>query len=334
VQHHASNFNDQFSIISSPAHQSMPPRIFTFTPNPNLDRTLTVTDVCLDTVLRAVASRVDPGGKGFNVARALHALGIAGTALAFLGGDTGARLRDMMAGAGVDVQAVPVANETRTCYVVTDAAGVRHLKVNEPGPVVSEAEVAACFAAIGAQVRSGDLWVLAGSLPPGVEQDFYARLIGLLHKMGAHVVLDASGEALRLGLHARPFLVKPNALEAGEALGIEISTPNVAAHAAAQLCAMGVDYGAISLGAEGLVLAHAGESVHAWPPAVQARNTVGAGDAAVAGMLWALAQGLPLDEMARWSVACGTAAAMRPGTDFGPLDEVERVATQVRIEHI
>lgn len=310
----------------------MRPRIRTLTPNPNLDRTLTVPAVRLEEVLRATESRLDPGGKGFNVSRALKGLGMESLAVALLGGADGARLGELLAAHGVAMRAVPIADETRTCYVVTDAAGSRHLKVNEPGPFVTEAEAAALFAVVAEEARPGDLWVLAGSLPRGLQDDFFERLIRLLRMHDARPVLDASGEALRLGLRALPFMIKPNALEAGELLGAPVRTPAEAAQAATRLCDAGVTIVAISLGAEGLVMAQGGHVVHALPPAVQARNTVGAGDATVAGMLWALAQGLPLIEMARWGAACGTAAAMRPGTDFGTLANVRAVAARVSVQ--
>ncbi len=134
-----------------------------------------------------------------------------------------------------------------------------------------------------------------------------------------------------MALEARPFLVKPNALEASEALGIPVETPADAARAALQLCASGIQIAAISLGADGLVLARHGEVVHAVPPQVHALSSVGAGDAALAGILWALAHDLPVGDMARWGAACGTAAAMRPGTDFAPYAEVHVLAAQVAI---
>lgn len=310
----------------------MPPRICTVTPNPNLDRTLTVPDVRLDEVLRATESRVDPGGKGFNVSRALKGLGMESLAIAFLGGADGERLGALLAGHGVTPRAVPIADDTRTCYVVTDAAGSRHLKVNERGPFVAESEAAALFAAVAEEAQPDDLWVLAGSLARGLPDDFYERMVRLLRTRGARSVLDAGGEAMRLGLRALPFMIKPNALEAGELLSASVRTPAEAAVAAARLCDAGVEIVAISLGAEGLVLARGGELVHALPPLVQVHNAVGAGDATVAGMLWALAQGLSLIEMARWGAACGTTAAMRPGTDFGVLADVQAVATEVRVE--
>ncbi len=163
----------------------MLPRIITVTPNPSLDRTLIVPAVRLDEVLRATATRVDPGGKGFNVARALAALGMQSTPIAYLGGDTGAALEAMMAAAGAPVEPIAIAGATRTCYVVSDAAGTHHLKVNEAGPEVSAAEENALFDALEARVRMSDLCVLAGSLPRGVDDDFYEQLVDMLNGRGA-----------------------------------------------------------------------------------------------------------------------------------------------------
>ena len=74
---------------------------------------------------------------------------------------------------------------------------------------------------------------------------------------------------------------------------------------------------ALSMGANGLVLTTADEAVWAKPPAVQVSNPTGAGDSLLAGVVWALQQGLPLADVARWGVATGTASAMRDGVSVG-----------------
>ncbi|MGL4648737.1 MAG: 1-phosphofructokinase family hexose kinase [Caldilineaceae bacterium] len=323
-----------------------PQRIVTLTPNPVLDRTLTVPQVTLDTVLRATEVRLDAGGKGFNVARALTTMGAQQTfggdavlAMALVGGATGALLESMLHAWGVATRFVQVQEETRTNIVVTEADGARHLKVNEPGPLISAFELEQLLAAVDDEVRSGDLWVLAGSLPRGLAPDFYARLVTRIQARGARVALDASGEALRLGLTSAPFLAKPNGLEVAEATGLPVNDPSEAAAAARRLVAMGVAIAAISLGSDGLVVGSAvggGETqvLHARPPTITARNTVGAGDAAVSGCLWALLLGEDADSLARWGAACGTAAAARAGVTFGTLDEVAAVANQVQVRRL
>ncbi len=317
-----------------------PQRIVTLTPNPVLDRTLTVPRVQLDTVLRADELRLDAGGKGFNVSRALKTMGSATLAMALVGGATGRLLQEMLHAWGVATRFVPIHDETRTNIVVTEPDGAHHLKVNEAGPQIRPQELEQLLAAVDDELQPGDLWVLAGSLPRGLRPDFYALLVERIGARGGAAALDASGAALQLGLQAAPFLAKPNGLEVAEATGLPASTPEEAAAAARRLLELGVQLPAISLGADGLLLAAlvGGASVpeiwHAQPPVIVALNTVGAGDAAVAGMVWALAQGMGPAEVVRYGAATGTAAAARPGVTFATLDEVETVARQVVVRRM
>lgn len=307
-------------------------RIFTLTPNPGIDHTMTVPEVRLNVVLRSLDIRKDPGGKGFNVARSLKALGVESTALAFVGGHTGDLITDLLSEWGVDTHLVRIRDETRTNWVVTDPQGRQHVKVNEPGPVITPEENAALTQRVETLAQAGDLWVLAGSLARGLAVDFYRDLVQRVQSKGARAVLDASGAALAAGIQAAPYLVKPNALEAEEATGIRVESPADAAAAVRELFGRGIQIVAVSMGADGLVLGGAGgEVVHARPPQVRALNAVGAGDAAVAGMVYALGQEWSLAEVARWGAANGTAAAMRAGVDFSPLDEVTAMARRVSV---
>ena len=320
--------------------------IVTVTPNPVLDRTLTVPCLALNEVLRATGSRLDWGGKGFNVSRALQALGAESVAMGFIGGATGQQLERGLRDLGIATDLTPIASETRTNIVVTEASAERHIKVNEAGPTVEAQELAASFDQARKRVHRGDLWVLSGSLPPGVPPDFYAQLITLVQERGARALLDASGEPLRLGCAAGPYLVKPNAVEAQEVTGKQIESRADALDAAVFFLRRGVELVALSLGAEGLLLASQRLAVRARSPQVPVQNAVGAGDALLAGLAWALAcperlnfvehgrkdREPPLEEMARWGVACGTTAAMREGVSVGTRAEVEKLYGQIRLE--
>jgi 1-phosphofructokinase family hexose kinase len=307
----------------------MSPRIITLTPNPVLDRTLIVPAVNLNEVLRATDKRDDLGGKGFNVSSALKAMGMDSLALGFVGGATGDRLQQMLAQRGIATKLLQIGDETRTNIVVTDTDGHQYLKVNEAGPLVTEREVEQLATMVEQEVRDGDYWVLAGSLPRGVPRDFYARLIPRIQNNGGRVLLDASGPALLHGLAAQPALIKPNALEASEAAGFPVTDIATAENAARSLQARGIEAVALSMGAAGMLAARGNDLVLAAPPQVTAVSAVGLGDAALAGMLWALIRDLPFEQVVRWSVACGTAAAMKPGTSFATLDEVRTVETSV-----
>jgi 1-phosphofructokinase family hexose kinase len=306
--------------------------IVTVTPNPALDRTLIVPQIVFDEMVRAEESRLDLDGKGVNVSKALRALGVPTVIMGFAGGAAGQVLEHALGERGYTTDFTRVAGETRTNTMIVDAVSARYVKANEPGPALQPAELAAFFAQARARLAPGDTWILSGSLPPGAPAGFYAELVTLLQASGARALLDTSGEPLRLGCAARPFLVKPNADEAQALTGEPIDGDAAARRAAAFFLDRGVELVALSLGADGLLLATRGQAVRARPPRVRALNPVGAGDALLAGIAWALEQRLGLPELARWGVASGTAAAMRIGTDSAARDAVEALYGQVQIE--
>jgi len=163
--------------------------IYTVTLNPAIDRELTVPLIEFDEVLRATESRIDYGGKGFNVSRMLTALGAQTVALAFGGGRAGVVLREGLEGLGIGTDFVEISGETRTNVSIVTRDRGHYVKVNEPGPTIAEDERAALAAQVRARARGGDWWVLAGSLPPGVAPAFYADLIHDIQAAGARVLL-------------------------------------------------------------------------------------------------------------------------------------------------
>jgi len=306
--------------------------IITVTPNPALDRTLIVPEIMFDTMVRASDSRLDLDGKGVNVSKALRSLGDATLIMGFTAGAAGDLLERGLDTLGFTTDFTRVAGETRTNTIIIDAASNRYVKANEPGPTVRSEDLAALLAQVREKVGRGDTWILSGSLPPGAPSDLYAQLVELIQAGGARALLDTSGEPLRLGCAAGPYLVKPNADEAHEITGQPIAGDEDALRAAAFFLGQGSELVALSLGADGLLLAGHGSAVRARPPLIQALNPVGAGDALLAGIAWALERGLGLDELARWGVASGTAAAMRVGTDAASRGEVERLHAQVQVD--
>jgi 1-phosphofructokinase family hexose kinase len=305
--------------------------IYTLTLNPALDRELTVPAFAFDQVLRASAVRVDHGGKGFNVSRALAALGAESIVLGFVGGATGESLTMGLADLGIRTDFVQVAGETRTNVSIVTEDHAHYIKVNDPGPAITPAEQTALLQKIRALAQPGDWWVLAGSLPPGVPTTFYAEVIRLVQSAGAHAVLDTSGEPLRVGCAARPFLVKPNATEAGDLAGARVTSPDEACDAFGAIHALGVQNVVISLGRVGALYSDGQNIWQAEPPQVDERNPIGAGDALVAGLVWALSRDYGGPEALRWGVVCGAAAASLDGTAMGSRSLVENLARQVRL---
>jgi 1-phosphofructokinase family hexose kinase len=305
--------------------------IVTVTLNPTLDKTFGLPKLQLGELNRAQWIRQDLGGKGINVSRALRALGLDSKIVSFVGGHTGRAMQDGLRAAGFDGCFVEIEGETRANITLFDEAANQYTKINEPGPTVGPHHVTELAAQVEQLVQPNDLWAFCGSLPPGAPADLYARLIERVQSRGGRAFLDTSGPALRAGLTARPFALKPNSEEAAELLQFALRRDGEHFEAVGRLQAEGVAVVALSRGADGLILAMNGEIIQARPPAVDARSPVGAGDSALAGLLWAVSAGCDPAETARRAVACGTAAAMQEGTGVGDRALVEELLRQVVI---
>jgi 1-phosphofructokinase family hexose kinase len=233
--------------------------------------------------------------------------------------------------AGFDVHFVDVEGETRRNITLLDEASSQYTKINEPGPSIATNHLAALGDQIDKMARPGDLWAFCGSLPPGAPSDLYANLIQQVQERGGRALLDTSGLAFREGVAAHPFAIKPNSDEASELLRKPLRSDEEHCTAAHRLQAAGVPVVALTRGAQGLVLAVDGETLMATPPQVLALSPVGAGDAALAGLLWAISDECDPVETARRVVACGTATAMQEGTGVGDRALVKELLGQVRV---
>lgn len=306
--------------------------IYTVTLNPALDRELTVPSIKFDTVLRATHVNIDYGGKGFNVSRALAALDIDSVAMGFAGGKTGETLAEGLTALGVETDFVWVAGETRTNVSIITTERRGYIKVNEPGPTISLDDRTEMLEKVRTRAQPGDWWVLSGSLPPGLSSTFYADLIRAIQDAGARALLDASGEALRHGYEARPFMLNPNDVELQQLTDMPIESLDDVMNAVVTLT--DISNVIVSLGSEGALLKGEDGSWLATPPDVEERNPLGAGDALVAGLVWSLHVARPMSEALRWGVACAAAAARHEGTRLGTYDEVSDLIGDVVVREL
>jgi 1-phosphofructokinase family hexose kinase len=277
---------------------------------------------------------VDWGGKGFNVSRLLKSLGAPSMAIGFLGGKAGELLQAGLQALGIGTEFVWVAGETRTNVSIVTSSGEYYLKVNEAGPKIESGKQKELLTKIESLASPGDWWVLGGSLPPGVPDSFYARIVKLLNEHGAMCLLDTNGQSLRLGCRERPFLVKPNAGEAHALTGLPMESPAEIALAAAEIRKMGAQNVVISLGKSGALLQTAADTWLAHSPAVKERNPIGAGDSMVGGLVWALVRGFSLKDSLGWGVASGAATASLSGTEVGSQRLIEELRSQVWFENL
>jgi len=288
--------------------------IVTLTPNPSLDRTVSITDLQRGEVHRATASRLDPGGKGVNISRALTAHKARTLAVLPAGGPQGHLLAELLADAGIAVAIVPISGSIRANLALVEPDGTT-TKINEPGPLLSRAEFEALLAGAVDTLSEQPSWLVgSGSLPPGVDDDLYAGLVGRCRDAGVRVAIDASGRPLRLAVAAGPDLIKPNLEELEELVGRSLDTLGDVLLAAVDLVTHGVAAVVVSLGGHGALLVSPTAVAHAVAPVSSPQSTVGAGDALLAGYLYATGSGSTAIQALCTGVAWGAAAVSLPGS--------------------
>ncbi|GAA5199058.1 1-phosphofructokinase [Microbacterium jejuense] len=293
--------------------------IVTLTANPSLDRTVTLpAPLQVGDVQAARSAREDAGGKGINVARAVVAAGAACVAVLPLAVDD--PFDTALRGSGLDAHRVPVAGHVRANLTITDPAGIT-TKLNLPGARLAPDEISAVVDATVVASAGADWLVLAGSLPPGVPDDFYVRVIGAVRAVhGAQaprIAVDAAGPALAAVVaHGHPDLIKPNDDELGELVGTSLdgADAKTVLDVARALVPDRVGAALVTLGARGAALIEADGAWGAVPPPIRVVSTVGAGDSSLAGYVLAESGGGTPDERLRLAVRYGAAAASLPGT--------------------
>lgn len=292
--------------------------IITLTLNPSLDRTVEVERIERGEVIRGVSSRVEPGGKGVNVTRALLANGMPSRSVLTCGGEEGQHLLRLLREEGVDPVCVWIDQHTRSNLTLAEPDGTV-TKVNEPGPRLTEADFERVEAALLAEVAQPSAWVVVcGSMPPGLPLASFTSLCRRVADAGVRLAVDTSGPALRAGASAGAALLKPNRDELAEVIGRPLPLLSDVIAAAHELRSWGAGAVLVSLGADGAVLIDDDGISIGSAPVARPRSAVGAGDALLAGFLAAGAKGSPaLAEALAW----GAAAVSLPGSRMpGPAD--------------
>lgn len=301
--------------------------IVTVTPNPSIDVSTGVDRVEPDRKLRCDEPEREPGGGGLNVARAITRLGGAALALWAKGGATGGLLHELLDRERVPHGSIQIDGLVRESFAVFERSSGRQFRFATPGPALATTGLQGMIDGLARIAPFPAIVVGSGSLPPGVDERFYAQVAELADRRGARFILDTHGGPLRLALDTRrPYLIKPNLRELGMLVEHELQDDAEIAEAARAL----VEEGAcqvvlVSLGAGGaLAVTHDGVD-RIIAPTVPVRSRIGAGDSTVAGIALALTRGEPLARAARFGVAAGAAAVMTPGTELCRRQDVERL---------
>jgi 1-phosphofructokinase len=276
------------------------------------------------------SGRLDVGGKGLNVAVVLGRLGVPVNCVGCLGIADERTFMDMVAAEGIDFRYIPLPGKTRTNLKIFDQSTRTVTEFNEPGLRMDTAQRAAFMTLLAAEAAQSDFVVFSGRLPQGCAEDTYARCMEALPDQ--RCVLDAAGEALRLGLAAKPFLVKPNLPELEALTGRALKTLRAIRDAALELVSGGARHAIVSMGKYGAVYTDGTHTLFAPALQVAAHSTVGAGDAMVGGLLMGLTHGEAMEDCLRYGVAAAAASVMTEGTQLINVADFEALLPKATLQ--
>jgi 1-phosphofructokinase family hexose kinase len=302
--------------------------------NPAVDVVYDIGEVQPGSTVTDVPARIVPAGKGINVAKAIKTLGEEVRVVGVVHENNRAQFSQYLHGIGIVTHFISVPGTTRinVTLVETKVGQSTHINSAVAGiPSSVENEVMHYFES---NVSSGDMCLLCGSIPRGMDTDAYKKLIKICKEKGAIVLLDTHGDALKMGVRAKPHMVKPNLEELEGFFNEKIQGVHHIALKGKRLEDMGVDYVFISLGSDGMIAIHENDCLLCSAPSVRALDTVGSGDAVVAGLTVGHKRQFSFSEMCRMAMACGASNAMHFGPGTITRDEVWQLMEEVRIKAI
>ncbi len=311
--------------------------IVTVTLNAALDRTLTVPNFQRGQRHRASSGLMLAGGKGINIARALKRLEVPVVATGLAGGRTGTRIVEELTAEAILNDFVRIGDESRTSTAVVDPTASSYTEINEWGPHVEPEELEILREKLHYLASGSGIVVFSGSLPRGVEDDFYGEAIRDLNRRDVETVLDSEGEPLRLGTGAEPFLVSPNQREAESLVGQEfheeqdfIQALDAVAERGARNVLITQESGCFALLREDRLV----KRLRAVAPRIDPISTVGSGDVLLAGFLAARYAGKPIEDTLRAAVGAGAASTLEVGAGRFDPREANRLASAVEVAEL
>lgn len=307
------------------------PRIISVCLNPALDKFVHTKRLSKSGAIRTLSTRIVAGGKAVNVARALKRFSLSAPLIGIVSGDAGESLCKTLSEEKLPGEWVSGEGETRTNLTIIpqDGKATRRISSGDRVPRRVQSEVENILIE---RMGSANAVILTGSLPPGYRSDTYARLIKIAREKNVMAVLDASGPALKAGIKAGPFIVKPNREEAREICGFRINSResvkkalhNFSRHSNIVL---------LSLDEKGLAATDSARMFYATCP-VRKGVSVGCGDAALAGFLAGFFKGLAFEDCLRWAAAAGTAAVGAPRPGLIQLRDWKSLVRKIDLERI
>ena len=281
--------------------------IYTVTFNPSLDYIVSVKDFRPGMTNRTSSELMLAGGKGINVSIVLGNLGIKSTALGFIAGFTGDEIVRRLHNSGINSEFIKINDGISRINIKLKS--IDGTEINGQGPHIDSSHIEQLMNRLR-RLESGDILVLAGSIPAGISDNIYKDIMDMLKDKGVQIVVDATSRLLTNVLEYKPFFIKPNQHELGDIFNVTLNTQEEVIPYALELKKMGAVNVCVSLGGKGAILvADDGNVYKAKSPDGILKNSVGAGDSLVAGFLSGWIEKKDYEYAFRKGVATGSASA-------------------------
>ncbi|MDE2636442.1 MAG: hexose kinase [Chloroflexota bacterium] len=306
--------------------------IVSLTPNTTLDLTVFVPQLVTNTTIRATRTVHSMGGKPTDAAWILGRMGVGSLALGLAAGAVGEKVRSMLEELGVTTDFIEVGGETRINAVIIDESSGEHTTITSASMQVQPEHVAALRRRFTAVLPKASVVITGGSLPPGMEPDFYADAIQLARAHDVPLIFDAAEPNLSAGLAACPDFIKPNEHELSALVGRKLNTDAELYKAGREILERYGTQVVITMGKDGALAILKDRSYRIPPIAVEVSSPAGAGDAALAGLAHAIHHETSLEEGLRLGIAAATAVCLQPGTAAYNVADMERFLPQVELK--
>jgi 1-phosphofructokinase len=304
--------------------------IFTVTLNPAIDKTIVLDKLLLGHVNRSISTRDDIGGKGINVAKVIKNLGYNVCALGFIGKENSDYIYRKLNKYGVCHDFIEVDGETRTNIKIVEREEGIFTDINQCGFSVDNLDLEKLIRKLKNRVNREDVVVLSGSLPKGIESNVYKVIIEQLKQKDVKIILDAEGQALRYGIEANPYLIKPNINELKTIVSCSENIEDIK-ESVEEFVNKGIIV-AVSMGENGALLFSKEQSLYSKPLKVDVKSTVGAGDSMVAAFAIGVHENMPLEDTFRLAIASSTAKVTMEGSQAPDRKEILKYIELVEIQ--
>ena len=306
--------------------------ILTVCPNPSIDCTVELGSLDVGKVNRIENKIITYSGKALNVAVGISRLGGDAVATGFMFAEDGGQFMQTLSKEGIAGRFVTTPGHVRINYKIIDKRAMM-TEINDKGENVSLENQAELVSLVGELSKSANVVVMSGSLPGGVEDDYYLKLSSVIPKT-AKIILDTGGNKMIAGLRNGAYLVKPNLEELREMTGEHYDSLDEMVTGCERLVEAGAENVMLSLGRKGAILTDGDEAYFCKSATVAVNSTVGAGDGMVAAAAVMTEQNAPYEEVLRCAVAAGTASVMTPGTNLFYRDKFIEIYDKIKVERL